>query len=74
VNKRTYDGYIKTYLFDRGFGFLRATNPALDSDVFFHISNLPDVRQVNEGDLVQFNVAADEKSGRNKAVDIVLVL
>lgn len=53
----------KCVFFDlqRGFGFLRPTS---GEDVFVHVSECPDRRELNVGDLVDFEIA----SHRGKAV------
>jgi CspA family cold shock protein len=72
VNTRTHQGYVKTYLVERGFGFCKITSPENALDVFFHISELEraGIKQVAVGDRLAFNIVQDAKSGRYKAADI----
>jgi cold shock protein len=68
----TNEGFCKHYIEDRGFGFFAVTSHPGERDVFFHISDLErsGIKQIKVGDRVRFGVISDERSGRNKAIDI----
>lgn len=61
-------GRLKSWVDDRGFGFIQLENSA--EDVFFHISALKvDERRPVEGDVVHFTVVQDA-NGRKKAESV----
>jgi cold shock CspA family protein len=61
-------GCLKRWNDEKGFGFIQPENS--NEDVFFHISELQrSERRPVSGDVVYFNVAADDK-GRRKAVAV----
>ena len=72
MSTRTHQGYVQTYLSDRGFGFAKLTSHENALDVFFHISELEraGIKEVAVGDRLAFNIVQDAKSGRCKAADI----
>jgi CspA family cold shock protein len=72
----THEGFCKHYTEDRGFGFFAITSHPGERDCFFHVSDLErsGIKQIKVGDKVTFNVVADEKSRRNKATDIRMVI
>jgi cold shock CspA family protein len=76
VTHKTHEGYVKVWKEDRFFGFFTITNPAKGGDCFFHGSQLEraGIQNIAEGDNARFNVEYDAKTGRNKAVDIEMVL
>jgi cold shock CspA family protein len=77
-----YEGYLKTWKPERYFGFLAVTSHQGDKDVnirdvFVHGNDLErstGIQNISEGLKVRFNVVADEKSRRNKATDIELMV
>jgi cold shock protein len=69
----THEGFCKFLNVSKGFGFLAVTNSnQVERDVFCHISDLQrnGIKKLRENDAVRFNVVPDERSGRNRAVDI----
>lgn len=64
-------GTIKTYVADRGFGFLRPDNEA--ADVFFHISSVVgDDWTPAPGERCTFENGVDPKSNRVRAQKVTL--
>jgi cold shock protein len=63
---------VKTWLGDRGFGFL--SQPDGGDDVFFHVSAIwpPKSREPREGDRVTFSVASGP-DGRTRAENVEFV-
>jgi cold shock CspA family protein len=64
-------GKITKWNEERGFGFIRATGaPLSESDIFVHITALPDQRAPDRLDVaVSFEMAADAQ-GRPRAVAV----
>lgn len=72
----THEGSVKQWNPDKYFGFFKVLNRQHERDVFFHGSALgaAGIQNIAIGDRVLFNVTHDPKSGRNKAVDIRMVM
>jgi CspA family cold shock protein len=60
------NGKVKWFDEARGFGFIDTGN----GDVFVHASGVLFGLQLEEGDGVTFDVTPDQKSGRNKAINV----
>jgi CspA family cold shock protein len=60
------NGTCKWFDKERGYGFLDTP----DGDLFVHVSGIDFGMQLVVGDQVQFDVAPDKKSGRNKAINV----
>ena len=61
-------GTIKTWIQDKGFGFI--TPQAGGPDVFFHESALREGDEVAVGKTVTFEVRTDKRMGKTKAVEV----
>lgn len=61
-------GTIKRLVVEKNFGFI--TPEGADKDVFFHATELVDVRfnELNVGDVVEFEVADSEKGPKATGV------
>lgn len=64
-------GKIKKFIEDRGFGFITPDDGG--GDVFFHVTALCEGDKIAPGAAVKFEVGADQKSGRTKAISVDLV-
>jgi len=65
-------GTLKRWNGDKGFGFIQPEDGG--EDVFCHVSGLLDGEgSVLEGDRVQFRLSFDERKGKDRAVDVVVV-
>ena len=60
------NGKVKWFDKGRGYGFLATP----DGDIFVHASGVLFGLQLEEGDEVTFDITPDQKSGRNKAVNV----
>lgn len=67
-----YEGKIKTYHVDRGFGFIEIENETDHRDLFFHIKDFPNRKiEPHIGEILKFRIS--EEFGKRKAVYIVRV-
>jgi CspA family cold shock protein len=64
-------GRVKTYISERGFGFLKPDEGG--ADVFFHVSQCSDGDDISVGDAVRFEVGVDGRSGKLRATSVELV-
>jgi CspA family cold shock protein len=64
-------GKIKMFNEDKGFGFIKPDDGAVD--VFFHISALREDDEIAVGKAVTFETGVDPKSGKTKALSVDLV-
>jgi CspA family cold shock protein len=64
------NGHVKWFDKTRGYGFLDTP----DGDLFVHASAVLFGLQLEAGDQVSFDVAPDQKSGRNKAINVKAAL
>jgi CspA family cold shock protein len=64
-------GKIKMFDENRGFGFIKPDDGG--PDIFFHVSALRDGDEITIGKVVSFEMGADPKSGKSKAVSVDLV-
>lgn len=64
-------GKVKMFNGTKGFGFIRPDGRG--DDVFFHVSALKEGDDITEGKAVTFEIGADPKSGKTKAVSADLV-
>lgn len=64
-------GKIKMFNDDKGFGFIRPDDGS--NDVFFHVTALREGDEIAVGAIVKFEMGADEKTGKAKAVSVDLV-
>ncbi len=62
-------GKIRKVIGDRGFGFIAADD---GSEIFFHRSSLQgvDIKDLKEGDPVEFDVEKDPNGRRPRAVNV----
>ena len=67
----TRTGTLKSFLIDRGFGFIRPTDRSSAPDVFFHVNNAPTIAEedLRPGLMVTFNDATG-RDGRPHAVNV----
>ena len=61
-------GTVRTWIADRGFGFIRPDGER--DDVFAHVSNCVGKRNLKVDDRVQFDTAENERNGRMQAVNV----
>lgn len=63
-------GTIKRLVRDRGFGFIRGEG--MRQDLFFHRSAVRDTNfeDLQEGEVVQFDVEYDARRGQDRAVNV----
>jgi CspA family cold shock protein len=64
-------GQIKMFNEERGFGFIQPDEGGVD--VFFHVSALREGDEITVGKTVTFEIGADLKTGKSKAVSVDLV-
>lgn len=64
------NGKINWFDKERKFGFISSQS----GDVFVHISGVLFGYQPEAGDEVTFDITADKKSGRNKAINVKAAL
>jgi CspA family cold shock protein len=64
-------GKIKMFNEHKGFGFIIPDDG--DNDVFFHVSALREGDEITVGKAVIFEIGADPKTGKSKAVSVDLV-
>jgi len=65
-------GTVKFFNSVRGFGFIK--NDETDEEIFVHFSALQNgVRELQEGQKVTFEVELDEKSKKNRAINVTVV-
>jgi CspA family cold shock protein len=64
-------GKIKMFNEEKGFGFIKPDDGS--DDVFFHVSALREGDEIIKGAVVSFEMGADPKTGKNKAVSVDLV-
>ena len=64
------NGTVKWFNTSKGFGFIAPDDGG--ADVFVHVSALErsGIRELNEGDLVSFDLEADRRSGKTSAVNL----
>lgn len=70
----TRTGKIVRLISDRGFGFIKPDGGG--SDIFFHVTGLPDVgtfEQLVEGDKLNYTEGTDQRSGKPRAENLSLV-
>jgi CspA family cold shock protein len=63
-------GKIKMFNDEKGFGFIHPDDGG--DDVFFHVSALRDGDKIIKGNAVTFETGTDRRSGKTKAVSVVL--
>jgi len=70
VETKVATGTIKTWIDDRGFGFIRPDDGR--GDVFVHVKSFEAARLgiPNEGDRVTYDVEPDARSGKLRAVNL----
>jgi CspA family cold shock protein len=61
-------GKIKMFKDDKGFGFIKPDDGG--DDVFFHVSALREGAEITVGSAVTFEIGADAKTGKTKAVTV----
>lgn len=64
-------GTVKKWLEDRGFGFIRPADGG--PDVFVHQRNLIGAAMLEQGELVEFEVAPSARvPGKNEAINVTV--
>jgi cold shock protein len=64
-------GTIKMFNGDRGFGFIKPADGGID--VFFHVLSIAEGDDPSVGQMVDFEVGVDPKSGRSRAISVMVV-
>jgi cold shock protein len=64
-------GKIKMFNEEKGFGFIKPDDGG--NDVFFHVTALREDDEITVGKVVTFEVGADAKTGKSKAISVDLV-
>ena len=64
------NGKIKMFNGDKGFGFIKPDDGG--NEVFFHVSALREGDEITVGNAVTFEIGADPKSGKSRAVSVDL--
>jgi CspA family cold shock protein len=64
-------GKIKLFNEDKGYGFIKPDDGG--ADVFFHITALREGDEITVGKAVTFEIGADPKTGKSKAISVDLV-
>jgi CspA family cold shock protein len=64
-------GTVATWFDDRAFGFISRDDAG--ANVFLHISQMPDGLPPRVGDRVSFDVSVDPRSGKHRAVDVLIL-
>jgi len=62
------NGKIKMFNEDKGFGFIKPDDGG--NDVFFHVSALREGDDATAGKPVTFEIGADPKTGKSKAISV----
>lgn len=63
-------GKLRTWIGDRGFGFVRPDGG--DEDLFCHVSHFPDADEASPGDVVEFAIGVNDRNGRTEAQNVRL--
>jgi len=63
-------GVVAKYINDKGYGFIKCENT--DRSYFVHVSQIQD-RILNKGYLVNFKVGMNKKTGKEQAMDVIVV-
>ncbi|GIP21059.1 cold shock domain-containing protein [Paenibacillus sp. J22TS3] len=71
IRKGEFTGVIIDPIRSRGFGFIKPDNGG--EDVFLHIRNNPNGESFSRGDVVNYDVMGDPRSGRQLAVNVSLL-
>lgn len=67
-----YQGTVKFFNTVKGFGFIK--NEETNDEIFVHITGLNDgVKELNEGQKVSYDVETDQKSNKDKAVNVTVL-
>jgi CspA family cold shock protein len=64
-------GTVNTWFEDRGYGFVSRDDAG--GNVFLHISQMPDKQPPRVGDRVSFDVGVDPRSGKHRAIDVLIL-
>ncbi|THF49754.1 cold-shock protein [Allorhizobium terrae] len=64
-------GTVKFFNDEKGFGFITPENGG--TDVFVHISALPQGSSLRDGDKVSFEIGQDRKTGKSKAENVSIL-
>jgi CspA family cold shock protein len=64
-------GTVTQYNAERGFGFITPNDGG--RDVFAHVSNLVEMKVLEQGQTVEFGTAIDERRNKPQAVNICAV-
>jgi CspA family cold shock protein len=64
-------GIVKSYFEERGFGFLKPNGGG--ADVFAHAKAILGASMLIPGQMVEFEITLDERSGKYRAADIRIV-
>ncbi|MDD2505646.1 MAG: cold-shock protein [Bacilli bacterium] len=65
-------GTVKFFNSVKGFGFIK--NDETNDEIFVHITGLNDgVKELNDGQKVTYDIEQDEKSNKEKAVNVTVI-
>jgi cold shock protein len=64
-------GKIKLFKEEKGYGFIKPDDGG--ADVFFHVTALREGDEIAKDAIVSFEIGADPKTGKTKAVTVDLV-
>jgi len=67
-------GSVKNFNFEKGYGFIRPENGGKE-DHFVHVTALHNagIEKINAGDLVEYDLQEDRRSGKMRACEIRIV-
>jgi len=65
-----YEGAVKFYSKEKGFGFIGSKSPKLSGDTWFHITEIQGENPPEVGDKVTFSISNKIKKGRHSALKI----
>lgn len=63
-------GVVKMFKSERGYGFIERDQ---QSDLFFHVKSIVSPTLPQPGELVEFDIGRDERSGKDHAVGVRVV-
>jgi cold shock protein len=64
-------GIVKSYFEERGFGFIKSDEGG--SDVFVHAKSIIGASELIPGQMVEFEIVLDDRSGRYRAADVRVI-
>lgn len=69
--EKVYRGIVKSYNEKKGYGFIAREDKR--GDIFFHVSDVQEIRYLQQNDHVQFEVAEGRKD-KQKAIQVKRVV